>query len=408
MSRGSGVKTRVGILGGGQLAGMLADAVVRLGGAASVYDPDPEAPARARVADAIQAPFHDLAALREFGSRCDVLTYEREDLPVEILRAACSSTRFVPGLEVLAVAQDRVREKSFLLGAGFPCVRHTVVRPEDSLDAACRAFGTAAIAKTSRGGYDGRGQFSWHPGTDPGADLESERSGTDLEAVQAAFPDATWVVEERLPLAAEASCIVARSPGELMVFPVIENLHVDHVLDRSIVPSRLPRDITRAITDISVACAERLGALGLLAVEFFVADGGSAGLHVGGRQLFVNELAPRPHNSGHVLGRACSMGQFDALARVLTEVPLGQALEAPGAFCMGNLLGEVWQAQQRSGALDLGAWRRFPEVVDLHLYGKRHPAQRRKMGHFVVQTATPDGALSRAEEFRKALSAPSQ
>lgn len=384
---------RVGILGGGQLAGMLADAVTRLGVAATIYDPDPDAPARVRVADAISAPFDDVAALREFCSRCDVVTYEREDLPVEVLRAACSPARFVPALDVLAVAQDRVREKSFLTGAGFPCARHAVVRSGESLAAACRAFGMPAIAKTSRGGYDGRGQFSWH-------------EGADVDAAQAALPDAEWVIEERLPLVAEASCIVARLSTERVVFPVIENVHVEHVLDRSVVPCRLPEVMTRAIQEISVECAERLGAFGLLAVEFFVAEGGSGGVDFGGRRLFVNELAPRPHNSGHVLARACSMGQFDALARVLAGVPLVQAFEAPGAFCMGNLLGEVWEAQRRSSTLDLRAWRRFPEVVDLHVYGKRRPATRRKMGHFIVQTSTPDGALSKADEFRRALMAP--
>jgi 5-(carboxyamino)imidazole ribonucleotide synthase len=385
---------KVGILGGGQLAGMLAGAVARLGARASVYDPDPDAPARARVADATEAAFDDVVALREFCSRCDVVTYEREDLSVEALRAAGSSAPFVPHLDVLAVAQDRALEKSFLTSAGLPCVRHAVVKAGERLDAACRAFGAPAIAKTARGGYDGRGQFSWH-------------EGTDVDALQAALPDATWVVEERVPLVAEASCIVARSSAEQVVFPVIENLHVDHVLDRSVVPCRLPDALTRAMRDIAVECAERLGAIGLLAVEFFVADGGTGGLCVGGRRLFVNELAPRPHNSGHVLDRACSMGQFDALARVLAGVPLVQARELPGAFCMGNLLGDVWHAQQQSRTLDLRAWRHFPEVVDLHIYGKRRPARRRKMGHFIVQMPTPDDALSRADQFRRTLMSPS-
>jgi 5-(carboxyamino)imidazole ribonucleotide synthase len=298
---------------------------------------------------------------------------------------------------VLEVAQDRHREKRFLASAGLPCARHVVVPRGQSLDAACRAFGSPAIAKTARGGYDGRGQFPY-------------QEGADFNAVQAAMPDATWVIEEKLPLVAEASCIVARSLTEQVVFPVIENLHAHHVLDRSVVPCRLPAVVTRAIQDIAVECAERLGAFGLLAVEFFVTDGGSGGVPVAGRQLFVNELAPRPHNSGHLLGRACSMGQFDALARILVGAPLVQALEAPGAFCMGNLFGEVWQAQHQSEtpnvALDLQAWLQFPEVVELCVYGKRRPARGRKMGHFVVQTSTPDRALERANAFRLALIAP--
>jgi 5-(carboxyamino)imidazole ribonucleotide synthase len=379
---------RVGILGGGQLGAMLADALGRLGVEPAIYDPDPAAPALLRAADRVVAAFDDVDALRRFCERCDVVTYEREDLPVDALRATGAAERFVPGLRALEVAQDRALEKAFLSRHGIACVRHAAVPREARLDEASEAFGLPAIAKTTRGGYDGKGQFFL-------------RSPADAAAAQAAIPGAAWILEEPLAGFVEASCIVARSASEEAAFPVVENLHRDHILDRSVLPSRLPREVEARAREVALAAARALDLRGLLAVELFVTGLGAGG---GEPRVLVNEVSPRPHNSGHLLSRACTFGQFDALARVLVGAPLGAPALVPGAFCMGNLLGDVWLAQRREGLLDLAAWRAFPDVIDVQIYGKRGPAPRRKMGHFIARTSSPGEALARAEAFRRALS----
>jgi 5-(carboxyamino)imidazole ribonucleotide synthase len=371
---------RVGILGGGQLGAMLAGALAHLGAQPVVYDPDPDAPAHGQVTARVVAPFEDEAAMRAFLETCDVVTYEREDLPVDVLRRCRAAAPFVPDLDVLEIAQDRAREKAFFVHHGLPCVRHRVVELGTSLVAAADAFGYPAIAKTTRGGYDGKGQFVL-------------RGAADANAAAASHQGASWVLEEPVSIVAEASCIVARSASGEVVFPVVENVHREHVLDRSLVPARLGPGERQRIETLALAAARAVDVRGLLAVEFFVtADG-----------VLLNELAPRPHNSGHVLSRACTFGQFDALARVLVDAPLGAPDAHAGVFCMGNLLGDVWLAQRREAMLDLSAWQAFPDVVDVHVYGKRRPEPRRKMGHFVVRAASPEVAMTRAQEFRLAL-----
>jgi 5-(carboxyamino)imidazole ribonucleotide synthase len=365
---------------------MLADAIARLGARPLLYEPDLGAPARLRVADAVAAPFDDLERLREFFGRCDIVTYEREDLPVDALRVAGAGTCFVPNLDVLALAQDRAQEKSFFVKSGLPCVRFAVVRAGEPLADASAAFGFPSIAKTTRGGYDGKGQFL-------------VRTKEDAAAAEASFPHASWVLEEPVAIRTEASCIVARSlKGEEVAFPVVENFHRDHVLDRSLVPSRLTSSELDRIRNLAHSAARALDVRGLVAVEFFL-----VGDPDGSQRILLNELAPRPHNSGHVFSRACSFGQFDALARILVGAPLGVPSLGTDAFCMGNLLGDVWLAQGRESAIDLSAWSDFPDVIEVHLYGKREPAQRRKMGHFVVQEKAQADALARAEAFRAAL-----
>ncbi len=381
---------RVGILGGGQLGAMLADAVARLGASPVIFDPDPDVAARRRGAEHVTGSFDDVNALWTFCAGCDVVTYEREDLPVETLRLAARDTRFVPDLTVLQIAQDRALEKQFLSRAGLACVRHVIVDPGVPLDEACVAFGLPAIAKTTRGGYDGKGQFFL-------------RCAADAAAAQAALPGAAWVLEEPVDILTEASCIVARSEREEVTFPVVENLHRAHILDRSLVPSRLPQDIEARIRVLTLAAARALNVRGLLAVEFFIPRPSGPAGSLDASSLVINELAPRPHNSGHVLSRACVFGQFDALAGVLVGAPLGWPTGRPSSFCMGNLLGDVWLAQGRDDSLDVTALQAFPDVIDVQDYGKRAPEPRRKMGHFIVQSSSAADALHRAEAFRTAL-----
>lgn len=377
--------TTVGILGGGQLGLMLEEALSKLHAQVLVLEPDPQAPAAVRVKSVLAAPFEHASAIAELFRRCDVVTYDSENIPVGPLLP--HAPKLVPSLRVLETSQDRMREKSFLNQHGFRTVHWQPVPEGADLPTAVKTFGVPCIVKSARFGYDGKGQYF----------LRSEEEAAPLPLAQ----PGGWVLEEPLALRAELSCIVARDgKGGTFAFPVFENLHADHVLDITLVPARLEAKWQDEALTTAKAIAEKLDVVGLLTVEFFVGTGRD-----GQERLFVNELAPRTHNSGHVTRQACAFSQFDALARILTQTPLHAPTLHGGAWAMGNLLGEVWLAQGLAGgALDLSAWRDFPDVVDVFLYGKHEARPKRKMGHFVVQGEQASAVLERAKAFRAALS----
>jgi 5-(carboxyamino)imidazole ribonucleotide synthase len=382
------VKARtVGILGGGQLGVMLGESLLHLNCEVVVLDPDLESPALARLPHVKTAAYDDSTALAELFGRCEVVTFDSENIPFQPLQP--HAEHLLPPLSVLATSQDRAKEKTFLAEHGFPHVAHRIVPLGADVRAAARELGFPCIAKSSLGGYDGKGQYRLETEADL-AQLPTQARGG-------------WVLEERITLRTELSCIVAREAnGAELCFPVFENLHTAHILDLTVVPARVALPLEEEATQVALKVARALKVVGLLTVEFFVGDG-RAGQH----QLYVNELAPRTHNSGHVTRQACTFSQFDALARILAGAPLSPPRLHPGAWCMGNLLGEVWLSQGRSGgALNLRAWERFPDVVDVLLYGKHQARPGRKMGHFVVRADTPERAMERARAFRAALSAP--
>jgi 5-(carboxyamino)imidazole ribonucleotide synthase len=371
----------VGILGGGQLGLMLAESLDRLGQAVVVLEPDADSPCAQRRANVIARPLTDAAALTEFFSRVDVATFDSENVPFEPL--APWASKLVPSLKVLEVSQHRAKEKTFLRDAGFRPVQFRVVAATEHFATAVREFGLPCIAKSVLGGYDGKGQYKL-------------RSDADVAAV----PPGTWVLEEVLTLEAEVSCLVARDARSSVTFPVFENLHTDHILDLTVLPARVSQQWQDEARAVASSIASALELRGLLTVEFFIGVGRD-----GVRRLYVNELAPRVHNSGHVTRQACTLSQFDALARVLAGVPVVQPELHRGAWCMGQLLGDVWLAQGRTGGeLGLDAWKDFPDVLDVYVYGKREARKGRKMGHFVVHADTPDRALERAVAFRQRLS----
>jgi 5-(carboxyamino)imidazole ribonucleotide synthase len=373
----------VGILGGGQLGLMLAESLRKLDTPVRVLEPDPEAPCAQRLAGVVQRALDDARGLEAFFTGLERVTYDSENIPSAPL--APWAAVLAPSLEVLKTSQHRALEKTFLARHGFRPVQFAVVAPEESLHEAVRRFGAPCIVKSSLGGYDGKGQHR----------LKTVDAVSSLP--ERGHP---WVLEEVLTLEGEVSCIVARDGrGADFTFPVFENVHVDHVLDVTVLPARLDPSFQDEARSTALAIARALDVVGLLTVEFFIGSGRD-----GVRHLFVNELAPRVHNSGHVTRQACTVSQFDALARILSGVPLTTPELHPGGWCMGNLLGDVWLAQGRSGGpLDLTAWREFPEVVDVYLYGKREARAKRKMGHFVVHAPTPDEAVAKARAFRTAL-----
>jgi 5-(carboxyamino)imidazole ribonucleotide synthase len=373
----------VGILGGGQLGLMLCESLRKLDTPVVVLDPDPESPCAQRLSGVMANALDDGAALASFFGRCTRVTYDSENIPSAPL--APFAEKLAPSLRVLTTSQHRALEKTFLAAGGFRPVGFEIVTAEQSLWAAVDAFRAPCIVKSSLGGYDGKGQHRLLHASDA------------RRLPEHGHP---WVLEELLALEAEVSCIVARDrTGRELTFPVFENSHSDHILDTTVLPARVDLELQEEARRTALAIARALDVDGLLTVEFFIGVG-----REGTRRLFVNELAPRVHNSGHVTRQACTASQFDILARILSGVPVTEPRLHAGGWCMGNLLGDVWLAQGRSGsALDLSAWARFPEVVDVYLYGKREARPKRKMGHFVVHAESADVAQKKALAFRQAL-----
>ncbi|MBX9667389.1 MAG: ATP-grasp domain-containing protein [Candidatus Obscuribacterales bacterium] len=396
---------QVGILGGGQLGMLLANSIFTLGGRAAVYDPDSQSPLCHHVKTSINGPWLNFESLNQFFEMCDVITYEFENVESAALVSLEHVKPIYPSVKVLRTTQDRVLEKKFLLASGLP---HTNFAVADSVAALRRQADLnnyPCIIKTARGGYDGKGQLF-------------ARNREDFLSVLD-NPDNYWldtfygVIEDFVRLEAEVSCIVARPlRGPAVAFPVLENVHVDHILDYTLLPSRIPPSVQKRIKEIAIEATEKLDVYGLLTTEFFLTKTkslSSLGIECDGWYIYINEFAPRPHNSGHVTRSACCMSQYDALARILLNIPLQEPMiVSAGTFCMMNLLGDVWIAQGASrpdAELDLSTLKDHAQVLDVVIYGKREPRAKRKMGHFVTYGKTPEGALSAAHAFRDSLKA---
>jgi 5-(carboxyamino)imidazole ribonucleotide synthase len=396
------VKT-VGILGGGQLGLLLAHSLTRLGAKVVVYDPDPGAPARRVAWKSFQAAWTDLNSLKEFASLCDVITYEFENVEIAGLRKLDGKVPICPSLDVLATTQDRVLEKQFLVQNDLPVAAFDVVNSYEELDKIKDGITFPCILKTATGGYDGKGQFVF-------------KNASDLKAFVAErpLPHLRAVIEEQLALVMELSCIVARSKSAdedtpAQIFPVMQNVHSKQILDTTVMPADISPALAVVVKDIALVAAEQLDLVGLLTCEFFVTRDpgqGRRAVEVDGYYVFVNEFAPRPHNSGHITMNATSISQYDLLARVLLDVPLVEPrLLASGYYCLANLLGEVWLAQgtDKGPELDLQALKFHPDIIDLVIYGKESARAGRKMGHVVGYGATADSAIAAVKDVRAAL-----
>lgn len=370
----------LGILGGGQLGRMLAMAARSLGYHLQALDPDPSCACRHVVERCIAAAFDDTAAAEELARGCAVVTLEIEKVSLEAMAAAARHAPVRPSAEVLRVIQDRGSQKAWLAAGGFPLGPYRPAASVEELSAALVGLGPPAFVKSCFGGYDGGGQARAHGPADAAAAWE----------VVGARP---CVVERALDLEAELSVLVARSPsGHLAVYPPALNHHENRVLDWSVLPGPLPDAIARRASDIARAIAERLQVEGLLVVELFLTRQG---------ELFVNELAPRPHNSFHSTELACLTSQFEQAVRAVCDLPLGSTeLLRPAAI--GNLLGDLWLGDRPPAfdrALELPG-------VRLHLYGKRVPRPGRKMGHLSAWGATPQEAVARVQEAKARLTRP--
>ena len=366
----------VGVLGGGQLGRMFTLRARAMGYRVMVLDPDPGSPAGS-VADVhLAAAYTDAAALDRLTASCAAVTTEFENVPAETLARLARGTLVRPPVEAVATAQDRITEKTFLRDAGFATAPFRPVRDAEELQAAVAAIRLPALLKTSRLGYDGKGQ----------APVRDPESAAEAFARLGRVP---CVLEERLGLETELSVVLARGEdGAVAAFPVGENQHRDGILETTVVPARVAAQLAEEARALAVAVAERMRYVGVLGVELFVADGG---------RLFVNEMAPRPHNSGHYTMNACAVDQFEQHLRALCGLPLGDPrLLTPVA--MINLLGDLWQHGEPRW---VEAFRR-PGVL-LHLYGKAEPRAGRKMGHLNCLARDADSALALALDARAAL-----
>jgi len=353
----------IGILGAGQLGRMAVLAAARLGYRCHVYAPEPDAPAMQVAAAVTVASYTDAAALAGFAAAVDVATLEFENVPAESLAALERLVPCRPGAATLAIAQDRVAEKRFLEAAGVPVAPWLPVASRDDLEAAIAAIGLPAVLKTSRLGYDGRGQ----------AVLRDRRDAAAAFERLAPHP---LVLEAFVDFAMELSVVVARgADAAIVAYDPAENRHRDHILDVSFAPARVPGPVAAAAQAHAMAVAAGLGLVGVLALELFVTrDGG----------LLGNEIAPRPHNSGHWTIEACLASQFEQQIRAAAGLPLGAASRHHDAV-MRNLIGPDGLARWP----DLVAQ---PDVAP-HLYGKVEARPGRKLGH--ATRLLPHGALAR-------------
>ena len=372
----------IGVLGGGQLGRMFAHAAERLGYRVHIYEPAADSPAGEVAAVEVNAPYDDLPRLREFARGCGVVTYEFENIPAGPLRAIETTVTLHPHWNVLEICQHRAREKSWLRTNGFPHVPFVDVEQDGDLASAIRAIGLPCVVKTAAFGYDGKGQMK----------IKDEAS---IPEAVAAFAGQRAVVEKFISFRCEVSVIVARAAsGEARPFPVVENIHTNHILDYTLSPARVSDAVRAKAEALGQAIAERLGVVGLLAIELFVTEGD---------EILVNELAPRPHNSGHVTMDACITSQFEQHVRAVCGLPLGDVTQTTPAV-MVNILGDAWswRGDEVIAEPDWAVLLHAPEAK-LHLYGKREPRIGRKMGHFTVRGATVDAAFAAARELKAKL-----
>lgn len=364
------------MLGGGQLGRMSLLAGRRMGYRFVVLEPAGDRCPAAPVADAvITAEYDDETALARLAELADVVTVEFENVSSAAMEFLEARVPVRPGPQVLATCQHRQREKEFLRRAGFPCAPFAVVDSAESLAAAIAALGTPSVLKTAAFGYDGKGQIKLRGGEDP-ADIWQRLASP------------RGVLEKWIQFEGEYSVICARNAeGAEAVFQVAENIHRNHILHTTIAPARLPEASARAACELALAVTRELGVVGLLAVELFLTPEG----------WVINELAPRPHNSGHHTFDAARTSQFEQHIRAVCNLPLGD----PGLFApavMVNLLGDLWSG----GRPDWTHVWRHP-TGKLHLYGKEEPKPGRKMGHFTLSGDAVEPLLEAAQQIEKQL-----
>jgi len=366
----------IGVFGSGQLGRMFAIEARKMGYRVHTFSPESDTPT-GQVADIeTQAAYEDLDAVRQFARSVDVITFEFENVPAAAVEAASQFIDVFPKGEILYTTQNRVREKTFLAEYGFPVTQFRHVKTIEDINKGADEIGLPAVLKTAGFGYDGKGQT---------------RLGTvaDIEPAFAALNGQDAVLEAFVAFEKEVSVVCARDQkGSFVHYGVIENEHTDHILDVSFAPAIVSARTLNEAVDISRNIADTIGYVGTLCVEFFLTTD---------EELLVNELAPRPHNSGHLTFDACVTSQFEQQLRSVCGLPLGST-EFYRPAAMANLLGDLWQ----NGEPDWAAALCDPNVK-LHLYGKMEPRKGRKMGHLTAIADNVDSAVRAVRLAREKL-----
>jgi len=364
----------LGVLGGGQLGRMFCVAARTMGYKTVVLDPDPSSPAGHIADEHIKADFTDQQALDQLANRCDVITTEFENVPADSLKYLATKKPVYPSAQSVEIAQNRIDEKNFAKEHGIEPAPFAAIYSEQDLKQAIDSIGLPAILKTATLGYDGKGQFV----------IESLQQA--LDAYQS-MNGVVCVLEKKLDLKLEVSALLARNAnGDVECYPPAENEHINGILHQSIVPARVSPALAEQAKTKAIKLADSLGYVGILAVEFFITEDD---------QLIFNEMAPRPHNSGHYSKDAAVTSQFEQQVRVMCALKPGDArLISP--VVMVNLLGDLWSPDWSALFEEAG--------TKLHLYGKKEARPGRKMGHFNVLADDIDSAINTASKIFKQLS----
>ena len=377
----------LGMIGGGQLGRMFCFAAQAMGYRVAVLDPDENSPAGAVADRHLRAAYDDEASLTELGRLCAAVSTEFENVPAASLDFLARTTFVSPAGRCVAVAQDRIAEKRFIASSGVAVAPHVVIDSSAALEAIGDAKLEAVlpgILKTARLGYDGKGQIR-------------VRNAEEVREAHASLGGVACVLEKRLPLKYEVSALIARAAnGGSAVYPLAQNTHRDGVLSHTIVPAP---DASAALVgqaqQAALQIAEKLGYVGVLCVEFFILEDGS---------LVANEMAPRPHNSGHYTVDACATSQFEQQVRAMTGMPLGDTRQHSPAVML-NILGDVWFKDGPKRAAVTPPWHEVAAMsaARLHLYGKEEARPGRKMGHVNFTAATLDEARTAARDCARLL-----
>ncbi|MBQ0140616.1 MAG: 5-(carboxyamino)imidazole ribonucleotide synthase [Kurthia sp.] len=358
----------IGIIGGGQLGRMMALAAKEAGFKIAVLEPSMDSPC-GQVADIrIVAPYDDEAALEELAEVSDVITYEFENIDYEGLKRLTQIAYVPQGAELVKITQDRILEKEAITSSGTPVANYIAAQNFDELQQKIDQVGYPCVVKTARGGYDGKGQQTLH-------------SAADLEKAQPLFEFSACVAEAFVPFEKEISVIVQRNmQGETYCLPICENIHVNHILHETIVPARIENFTAELAVEAAQKIADAFNLIGTLAVEMFVTENG---------KIIINEVAPRPHNSGHYSIEACNISQFHQHIRAICGWPLRQP-KLWGPSIMVNILGQHVVGVTNSIA-KYANW-------STHLYGKSEAKHNRKMGHVTIMTEDLEGTLQEIKQ----------
>ena len=374
----------LGLLGGGQLGRMFAEAAARMGYHVAVLEPHAPSPAGEVALRQVEAPYNDVAGLDQLARVAQAVTTEFENVPAESLkRLAAAGLQTAPHADAVAATQDRNVEKAFIESAGVPVAPHHALCSDEDL-AQIDASLLPGILKTARLGYDGKGQARV-------STLE------DVRAAWEAFGRVDCVLEKRLALKTEVSVIICRNPmGETAVFPVCENHHRNGILAYTVMPARIDETLAANAQEYARRIADRLNYVGVLCVELFVLEDNT---------ILANELAPRPHNSGHATIEACVTSQYEEQVRAMAGLPLGDTTQIAPAVML-NILGDLWFDHDDNAITP--PWDKLLAMpgVKLHLYGKAQARHARKMGHVTVLGSTQSEALARAKTAAELLGLP--